>query len=143
MGKFEGLHRRRRGHPRRGLLLRSDLPNAYAHQTNLKVANIRRLLEDYPGGGSEVREEGYREASPLNFASPCSPLTLSVHNSRDDMVQAPSERQSTREALGAAPLGPTPVGDPRFRSRSPWPGGRLSAYAIEAFLAAVAGRDAS
>ncbi len=48
----------------------TDLP--YAHPTNPEVANIRRLLEDYLGGSPEVREEGYREASPLNFASPCS-----------------------------------------------------------------------
>jgi acetyl esterase/lipase len=120
-----------------------DPPYAYAHPTNPKVANIRRLLEDYLDGSPEVREEGYREASPVNFASSCSPLTLFVHNSRDDMVQAPQRtpRQSTREALGATPLGPAPVGAPRLRSHSPWPGGRLSTYAVEAFLAAVAGRD--
>ena len=34
-------------------------------------------------------------------------------------------------------LGPAPVGDPRLRSHSPWPGARLSTYAVEAFLAVV------
>ena len=68
----------------------------YAHPTNPKVANIRRLLEDDLGGSSKVREEGYREASPVNFASPCYPLTLLVHNSRDGMGQAHSERLASR-----------------------------------------------
>jgi hypothetical protein len=74
----------------------TDLPYAYAHPTNPKVANIRRLLEDYLGGSPEVREEGYREASSVNFASHCSSLTLFVHSSRDDMVQAPQRTPRRR-----------------------------------------------
>ncbi len=99
----------------------TELPYAYAHPTNPKVANIRRLLVDYLGGSPEVREAGYRAAAPVNFASLGSPLTLFVHSSRDDTVQAPQRtpRQSNRGVLGTAPPGPTPIGDLRFRSQSP------------------------
>ena len=94
----------------------TDLPYAYAHPTNPKVTNIRRLLEDYLGGSPEVGEEGYRKASSVNLANPCSYLTLFVQSSRDDMAQAPQRtpRQSTRGVLGVAPLCPAPVGDPSF-----------------------------
>lgn len=123
----------------------TDLPYAYAHPADPRVADIRRLLEDYLGGSPDEREEAYREASPINFASPYSPPTLLVHGSRDDMVQlVHSERLAGRlEELSV----------PHLLVRLPWathgfdhnlrgPGGQLSTYAVESFLAAVAGRDA-
>jgi acetyl esterase/lipase len=123
----------------------TDLLYAYAHPVNPRVANIQRLLEDYLGGSPEVRDEAYREASPINFASPFSPPTLLVHGSRDDMVQlVQSERLAARLQE---------VSVPHLLVRLPWathgfdhnvrgPGGHLSTYAVEAFLAAVVGRDA-
>lgn len=123
----------------------TDLPYAYAHPADPRVADIRSLLEDYLGGSPDERDETYREASPINFASSYSPPTLLVHGSRDDMVQlAHSERLASRlEELSV----------PHLLVRLPWathgfdhnlrgPGGQLSTYAVESFLAAVAGRDA-
>jgi acetyl esterase/lipase len=123
----------------------TDLPYAYAHPTNPRVANIRRLLEDYLGSSPEEEDEAYREASPINFVSSCSPPTLLVHGSRDEMVQlAQSERLAAR--LKA-------VSVPHLLVRLPWathgfdhnlrgPSGQLSTYAVEGFLAAVVGGDA-
>lgn len=123
----------------------TDLPYAYAHPADPRVADIQRLLEDYLGGSPDERDDAYHEASPVNFANPHSPSTLLVHGSRDDMVQlAHSERLAGRlEELSV----------PHLLVRLPWathgfdhnlrgPGGQLSTYAVESFLAAVAGRDA-
>jgi acetyl esterase/lipase len=124
----------------------TDLPYAYAHPADPRVANVPRLLEDYLGGSPDEREEAYREASPINFASPRSPATLLVHGSRDEMVQfVQSERLADR-------LGDLSV--PHLLVRLPWathgfdhnlrgPGGQLSTYAVEAFLSAVVSRDAT
>lgn len=122
----------------------TDLPYAYTHPADPRVADIRSLLEDYLGGSPDERDEAYREASPINFASPRSPPTLLVHGSRDDMVQiAHSERLAGRlEKLSI----------PHLLVRLPWathgfdhnlrgPGGQLSTYAVEAFLAAAVGRS--
>ncbi len=123
----------------------TDLPYAYAHPTNPKVANIPRLLEDYLGGSPEEKDEAYREASPINFVSPFSPPTLLVHGSREEMVQlAQSERLVARLQE---------VSVPHLLVRLPWathgfdhnlhgPSGQLSTCAVEVFLAAVVGRDA-
>jgi len=123
----------------------TDLPYAYAHPADPRVANVPHLLEDYLGGTPDEREEAYREASPINLASPYSPPTLLLHGSRDDMVQlVHSERLASRlEELSV----------PHLLVRLPWathgfdhnlrgPGGQLSTYAVESFLAAVAGRNA-
>lgn len=123
----------------------TDLTYAYAHPADPRVADIRSLLEDYLGGSPDERDETYREASPINFATSRSPSTLLVHGSRDDMVQlAHSERLAGRlEELSV----------PHLLVRLPWathgfdhnlrgPGGQLSTYAVESFLAAVAGRNA-
>ncbi len=123
----------------------TDLPYAYAHPANPRVANIRRLLEDYLGGSPNGRYEAYREASPINFASPFSPPTLLVHGSRDDMVQLVQSERLAARLQG--------VSVPHLLVRLPWathgfdhnirgPGGQLSTYVVEAFLAAVVGRDA-
>lgn len=122
----------------------TDLPYAYAHPADPRVADIQRLLEDYLGGSPDERDEAYREASPINFASPPCPPTLLVHGSRDDMVQlAHSERLAGRlEELSV----------PHLLVRLPWathgfdhnlrgPGGQLSTYAVESFLAAAVGRN--
>jgi dipeptidyl aminopeptidase/acylaminoacyl peptidase len=102
-------------------------------------------VEDYLGGSPGERDETYRKASPINFASPRSPSTLLVHGSRDDMVQLDhSERLAGQlEELSV----------PHLLVRLPWathgfdhnlrgPGGQLSTYAVEAFLAAMVDRDA-
>jgi acetyl esterase/lipase len=123
----------------------TDLPYAYAHPVNPRVANIRRLLEDYLGGSPDERDDAYREASPINFASPSSPPTLLVHGSRDDMVQLIQSERLAARLQG--------VSVPHLLVRLPWathgfdhnirgPGGQLSTYVVEAFLAAVVGRDA-
>jgi acetyl esterase/lipase len=124
----------------------TDLPYAYAHPADPRVANVPRLLEDYLGGSPDEREEAYREASPINFANPRSPATLLIHGSRDEMVGlAHSERLASRlEELSV----------PHLLVRLPWashgfdhnlfgPGGQLSTYGVEAFLAAVASRNAT
>ena len=123
----------------------TDLPYAYAHPTNPRVADIQRPLEDYLGGSPGERDEAYREASPINFASPSSPPTLLVHGSRDDMVQLIQSERLAARLQG--------VSVPHLLVRLPWathgfdhnirgPGGQLSTYVVEAFLAAVVGQDA-
>jgi acetyl esterase/lipase len=123
----------------------TDLPYAYAHPTNPRVANIRRLLEDYLGGSPEEKDEAYRDASPINFASPHSPPTLLVHGSRDDMVQlAHSERLASRLKELSVPhlLVRLPWATHGFDHNLRGPGGQLSTHTVESFLAAVVDRDA-
>ena len=89
-------------------------------------------------GGAILYEMRDPRGLPRQLRGPCSPLTLVVSNSRDDIEQAPQRtpRQSTRGVFGAAPQGPAPVGGLRLRSQSNWPDKQLSTYAVEAFLAA-------
>ena len=74
----------------------TDPPYAYAHPMNPKVANIRRLLEDYLGGSPEVREEGYRGASPINFAAPALPSPCSSTTRAMTWCKLHSERLASR-----------------------------------------------
>lgn len=124
----------------------TDLPYAYAHPADPRIADIRHLLEDYLGGSPDEIDEVYIEASPINFANACSPPTLLIHGSRDDMVHpVQSERLASRLKNLSAPhlLVWIPWATHGLDHNLRGPGGQLSTYAVESFLKAVMDRDDS
>ncbi len=74
----------------------TELPYAYAHPTNPKVANIRRLLVDYLGGSPEVREAGYRAAAPSTLRAPALPSPCSSTARAMIQCKLHSERLASR-----------------------------------------------
>ncbi len=118
----------------------NDMLWSYQNPTNPLVLDSKTLLEEFLGGSLEAQPHNYHAASPLEFVDKNDPPTLLLHGSRDELVYA---RQSTRlaEQLRAS-------GVPQLEIRFPWathgldanlagPGGQISTYAIERFLAYV------
>ncbi len=118
----------------------TDLVYAYDHPCNPRVLDSTAVLESFLGGNPGSLADAYRSGSPLNFVKFAAPPTLLIHGDRDDVVPVVhSERLDQRL---------TEAGVKHYFLRIPWgnhgcdanlsgPGGQLSLYAIERFLAAV------
>jgi len=116
----------------------ADMVMAYALPSNPLIINSRRVLRNYVG--SDHFPEAYQAASPLDHVGPKAPPTLIIHGGRDEMVWVThSEHLSQRLKEFHRPV---------YFLRLPWathgadyifrgPGGQLSTYAVERFLAAV------
>ena len=118
----------------------NDLKFAWDNPSNPLVLDTPAVLGDFLGGSPAQAPEAYARSSALALVGPQSPPTLLLHGGRDEMVWV---RQSERLA---AKLGENGVR--RYVLRLPWathgfdynfsgPGGQLSTYAVERFLAAV------
>jgi acetyl esterase/lipase len=118
----------------------ADLRYGYANPSNPAVIDSRGVLGAYLGGSPDAAPAAYDAAAPIGFVGPRTPPTLLIHGGRDELVTpVQSERLAAR--LAAA-------GRPHLLLRLPWathgfdyffggPGGQLSTYAVERFLAAV------
>ena len=118
----------------------TDLVYAYSHPTNPRVLDSTAVLESFLGGSPESAAEAYRGGSPVNFVTPASPPTLLIHGEHDDVVPVVhSERLDQR--LSDAGVKHyflcIPWGNHGCDANLSGPGGQLSVYAIERFLAAV------
>jgi acetyl esterase/lipase len=121
----------------------ADLVFGYWKQSNPLILNSREVLETYLGGTPLTVPDAYQAASPIHFVSSNTPATLLIHGGRDQMV-SPRHSKILADRLAQA-------GRPHLVLNLPWathgcdinltgPGGQLASYAIERFLAAVAGK---
>ncbi len=117
-----------------------DLKEAYANPGNIRLLDMRTMLEDYLGGSPDSVAERYAAASPTTRLGPKAPPTLIIHGQNDPIM---SSKQS--ELLDAE-LGR--VGVPRLLLELPWathacdknfvgPCGQITLYAVEHFLGTV------
>jgi acetyl esterase/lipase len=118
----------------------ADLVWGYEHPSNPGVLNSTVVLEDFLGGSLGRIPRAYHDCSPINFITAASPPTLLIHGERDDIVYIHNSEQIAQRLRES--------GVPHYFLRIPWgnhgcdanlngPGGQLSVYAIERFLAAV------
>jgi acetyl esterase/lipase len=118
----------------------SDLHWSWEHPGNPLVIDTRAVLTAYLGGNPSEASSNYDAASPIRFVTSAVPPTLLLHGGRDELV---SSYQSSRltERLAEA-------GVRHLNVELPWathgfdfifrgPGGQISTYAIEYFLACV------
>ncbi len=117
-----------------------DLRYGYANPANPLVIDSRGTLEAYLGGAPTTVPQAYDQASPIALAGPQSPPTLLFHGARDELV-SPAQSRRLAELLAA-------LDRPHLLVELPWathgfdfnaggPGGQISSYAVEYFLAAV------
>lgn len=118
----------------------ADLLYAYAHPSNPAVYDSRGTLEAYLGGSPDQVRSQYDDASPINFVGEDTPPTLLIHGGRDELVSVVQserlsgalERAGRRHLFLMLPWA-THACDYNFSG----PGGQLSTYAVERFLAQV------
>ena len=123
-----------------GLYAPADLLLGYRSGREDDVLQSRRLLRQYLGGSPDEVRGNYADASATSHVRPESPPTLLLHGRLDPLVwHRHSERLAAR--LSAA-------GVPHVAIQLPWathafefnlcgPGGQLTTYALERFLARV------
>ena len=120
----------------------SDMNWSYANPTNPLVLDTRRTLQDFLGGTPEEVPQNYDAASPYTLVNTGAPPTLLIHGTRDELVFA-QETRRLRQRLAEVRV-------PHLYIEMSWathamdanlagPGGQISTYAIERFLAAVIG----
>jgi len=118
----------------------ADMHYAYEFARADDILNSLRLVRQYLGGSPAEARSNYDSASSILLAEKNSPPTLLIHGYRDELVWF---RQSARldARLNA-------LGTPHYFIKLPWathafdynihgPGGQISTYAVETFLAAV------
>ena len=118
----------------------NDMTWSWNNPTNPRVLDSHKMLSDFLGGTPREASRKFLAASPLSFVDANDPPTLLLHGMRDELVFA---AQSTRLAESLRGLGVR-----HLEIRFPWathgldanlsgPGGQLSTYAVERFLAYV------
>lgn len=118
----------------------ADLYWSWENPGNPLVIDTKGVLADYLGGSPSEAPSNYDAASPIRLVTSDSPPTLLLHGGRDELVSSfQSDRLTQRLAQ---------VGVSHLNVRLPWathgfdfifrgPGGQISTYAIEYFLARV------
>lgn len=118
----------------------SDLNWSWEHPTNPLVLDSPRTLSEYLGGTPAQVKERYDAASAIDFVVAGSPPTLLIHGTRDELVFAEQSRRLERR-LAQAEV-------PHLLLELPWathgcdanpagPGGQITTWAVERFLAAA------
>ena len=123
-----------------GLYAPSDLNFAYAHAEEDDVIKSPSLMRQFLGGSPDAAKANYDSASALAFVSANSPPTLLLHGQLDGLVW---HRHSERLAARLTEMGvkncfvSMPWATHAFEANLDGPGGQLTTYALEWFLAAV------
>ncbi|HEX2854645.1 MAG TPA: alpha/beta hydrolase [Opitutaceae bacterium] len=118
----------------------ADVHFAWEFGRDDDVLNSPQLLKNFLGGTPETAREAYDSASPIRYAGKSAPPTLLIHGALDTLVwHRQSERlaQKLREAGVTHTFVSLPWATHAFEYNLNGPGGQLSTYAIEWFLAAV------
>lgn len=116
----------------------ADLYWSWEHPGNPLVIDTKSVLTDYLGGNPSQASSSYDAGSPIRFVNASTPPTLLLHGGRDELV---SSYQSVRLVKRLAE-----AGVPHLNVELPWathgfdyifrgPGGQISTYAVEYFLA--------
>ena len=116
----------------------SDLVMGYEHPSAPGVLDSRKVLRDYLGGTPSDKPAVYAAASPVNFVNAATPPTLLIHGGLDPIVSpAHSERLAAKLSEAARPnlYLTLPWGTHGCDANLSGPGGQLSLYAIDRFLA--------
>ena len=123
-----------------GLYAPSDLNFGYAHAWEDDAIKSPTLMRQYLGGPPEKAQANYDGASALQQVEAGAPPTLLVHGQLDGLVW---HRHSERLAARLTECGvrhvfvSLPWATHAFEVNRHGPGGQLTTYAIEWFLAAV------
>ena len=123
-----------------GLYSPSDLNFGYAHAREDDVLKSPALMRKYLGGPPETTRANYDSASALSYVTPATPPTLLLHGELDALVW---HRHSVRLEARLAEQGVArafvslPWASHAFEVNLHGPGGQLTTYAVEWFLAAV------
>ena len=118
----------------------SDLHWSWDHPGNPLVIDTRAVLAAYLGGSPSEVPSNYDAASPTRLVTSSAPPTLLLHGSRDELVSVyQSERLAERlREAGVSHLNVSlPWATHGFDYILRGPGGQISTYAIEYFLACV------
>ena len=118
----------------------ADMHYAYEFARADDILNSLQLVRQYLGGTPAEARANYDSASSILLAQRDSPPTLLIHGRCDELACFhQSERLSARlEALGAPHIFvQLPWATHAFDSNFNGPGGQISTYAVETFLAAV------
>lgn len=118
----------------------TDMNYAWTHPTNPWVLDTPTTLKEYLGGTPDEVPDHYRDASPWEFVQATTPPTLLIHGQRDELVSH-DQTDRLRQRLAQQ-------GVPHFVVSLPWathgleanlrgPGGQISTWAVERFLAHV------
>ena len=118
----------------------SDLYFGYVNTHENDMLKSRMLMRQFLGGPPESFRANYDAASALNFVSPRSPPTLLLHGRNDPIAwDRHSERLAARLADFKVPHAyvALPWATHAFDYNLRGPGGQLTTFAIDWFLAAV------
>jgi len=123
-----------------GIYAPSDLHFGYAHAREDDAIKSPFLMRQYLGGPPDTAREAYDSASALQHTTPDSPSTLLLHGKLDTLVwHRHSERLTARLAELRVPHAfvSLPWAAHGFDYNLRGPGGQLTTFAVEWFLAAV------
>lgn len=118
----------------------ADMIWGYSKPANPLVLNSRKVMEDYLGGTYQQVPANYRLSSPIEFATVNSPPTLLLHGGNDALVAFEHSRRLNNKLhqLGVRHyLLALPWATHGFDYNLDGPGGQLSTYLVERFLASV------
>ncbi len=118
----------------------SDLVFGYVNTHENDMLKSPALMRQYLGGTPDSARANYESASALNHVGPRTPPTLLVHGTLDALCwYRHSERLAARLAEAKVPhvFVHLPWATHAFDFNLHGPGGQLTTYAVEAFLAAV------
>ncbi|MEY4938491.1 MAG: hypothetical protein RIQ93_226 [Verrucomicrobiota bacterium] len=123
-----------------GLYAPSDLHFGYAHAREDDAIKSPNLMRQYLGGPPAVAAAAYDSASALQHVTSSAPPTLLLHGRNDTLVwHRHSERLQARLAEQGVPHAfiSLPWATHAFDFNLNGPGGQLTTFAVEWFLAAV------
>ncbi len=121
-----------------GLYAPADLHLGYASGREDDQLSSRQLLRQYLGGTPAEQPVQYDDASATTHVAPGVPPTLLVHGGLDTLVwNRHTERLAGRLAAAAVPhvVVPLPWATHAVEVNLNGPGGQLTTYAVERFLA--------
>ncbi len=118
----------------------ADMKFAFDHAKKNDLLNSDKLIRQYMGGTPTELADGYAAASAYGLANPRTPPTLLIHGANDELVW-PLQSQRYADRLRSLevrhvflrPSWATHAMDHNFHG----PGGQLTTWAIERFLASV------
>ena len=118
----------------------ADLHFARRYARSDDVLNSLKLLRDYLGGDPADVPEAYNSSSAIGLATATSPPTLLLHGSRDELVWVLQSRRLHHrlQEIGArSHFLELPWATHAFDFNPNGPGGQISTWAVESFLASI------